>query len=321
MKIIFITALILCVVYSTYTQDMNLEIRKLKIANDSLQKEVIKPLNDSIFGLKNEVLTLYRQKNTCEESKGELIKKYEILQNNNTDLNLSKVKNERDSLQIKVVSQNTKLTELNQIISDKDNQILELKKSCDENARIQKEKGKQEIISVVIKNYKDVEFDHLVKSSTIQSVAQDMELVGSNNEVMGISKDLQNYFIAEELLSNKLDTIQIKNSQAQLKQTSRQSESLSNLKILLENYKIFNDGLKETIKNIVALDNREMVTGMGESVQKHKKNKILAELSSFIFDYDFNFTDYPYLSAIVLEINKRKQPNADADISDLLSKL
>ena len=39
------------------------------------------------------------------------------------------------------------------------------------------------------------------------------------------------------------------------------------------------------------------------------------------FNYDFKFNDFPYLSDIVLEIFKRKQPNPDADISDLLQKL
>jgi hypothetical protein len=31
--------------------------------------------------------------------------------------------------------------------------------------------------------------------------------------------------------------------------------------------------------------------------------------------------DYPYLSEVVLEIIKRKRPNPDADISDLLKKI
>ena len=55
--------------------------------------------------------------------------------------------------------------------------------------------------------------------------------------------------------------------------------------------------------------------------EKKKLDKILAEFSFFIFNYEFNFLDYPYLSDIILEIIKRKQPNADADISNLLNKL
>ena len=58
-----------------------------------------------------------------------------------------------------------------------------------------------------------------------------------------------------------------------------------------------------------------------EKIVKSKLNKIISELSNFIFVYNFNFIDYPHLSEIVLEIIKRKQPNPDADISDLLKKI
>ena len=37
--------------------------------------------------------------------------------------------------------------------------------------------------------------------------------------------------------------------------------------------------------------------------------------------YHFNFTDYPYLSELVLETMKRKQKDANSDISDLVEKL
>ncbi len=59
---------------------------------------------------------------------------------------------------------------------------------------------------------------------------------------------------------------------------------------------------------------------MSPQVVNSKLNKILSELSKFIFDYNFNFVDYPYFSDIVLDIIKRKQPNPDADIVDLLKK-
>ena len=66
---------------------------------------------------------------------------------------------------------------------------------------------------------------------------------------------------------------------------------------------------------------KEFVKGMDDEIIKSKLNKILSELSTFIFGYNFNFVDYPYLTDIVLEIIKRKQPNPDADINDLLEKI
>ena len=56
-------------------------------------------------------------------------------------------------------------------------------------------------------------------------------------------------------------------------------------------------------------------------IQKNKLIMILDEISLFVFNYDFNLNSYPYLSDVVLEIFKRKQPNPDAEISDLMQKL
>jgi hypothetical protein len=77
----------------------------------------------------------------------------------------------------------------------------------------------------------------------------------------------------------------------------------------------------EAIEKIISIDKREVVASMEDEIQKQKFNKILSEISLYIFNYDFNFVDYPYLSDIVLEIMKRKQPNPDADITYLLAKL
>ena len=161
----------------------------------------------------------------------------------------------------------------------------------------------------------------MLKSSTKQSVTIDMQLVGNNPELKSTLEDLLKYFNAEHLFLEKFDAKQIAYHQNQLNQINPQSKLLAYKKDLLENYGSFNDGLKTSIETIIALDKREMVSGMGDAIERQKYIKILSELTSYIFDYDFNFTDYPYLSDIVLEIIKRKQPNSDADITDLLSKL
>ena len=107
----------------------------------------------------------------------------------------------------------------------------------------------------------------------------------------------------------------------QLNQTNKQSVSLDKLKYSVDKYQLFNNGLKETISKLVELDDNESVEGMHEDIQKQKFNKIMSHISKYIFDYDFNFIDYPYLSDIVIEIIKRKQPYVDTPITDLLQKL
>ena len=52
-----------------------------------------------------------------------------------------------------------------------------------------------------------------------------------------------------------------------------------------------------------------------------KYKKILSEISTYIFEYDFNFVDYPYLSDIISQLIKLKRTNPDADINDLIKKL
>ena len=206
-------------------------------------------------------------------------------------------------------------------ISEKDKQISIEKQKAEQKGKEDNEKGKNEILTIIVNRYKSQLFDDLLKSSTKQSVVQDLRLCQSLPEINLILSDIQIYFNAKELLDSKLDAAQIKSQQIQLSQIKRESVELGKLKEILSNYQTFNDGLKETVERIIALDKKEAVSGMSNEIQKKKFDKILAELSSYIFNYDFIFSDYPYLSNILLDLIKRKQPNADADISDLLEKM
>lgn len=206
-------------------------------------------------------------------------------------------------------------------ISERDKQIIIEKQTAEQKAKEENEKGKNEILINIINGYKSHSFDVLLKSSTKQSVEQDLQLCQGIPEVRLILSDMQKIFIAKEILDFKPDVSQIKSQQIELGQIKRESVILGKLKDILSNYQTFNDGLKEIIGKIVALDNVETVFKQPKEIQKKKYDKILAEISSYIFNYDFNFSDYPYLSEIILEIIKRKQPSPDADISDLLKKL
>lgn len=206
-------------------------------------------------------------------------------------------------------------------ISEKDKQITAEKQKSEEKAREENEKGKNEILATIVNSYKNKSFDELLISSTKESVQRDLRLVENTPDIKPILFDVEKYFSAKELPDAKLDAAQVKSHQIQLEQIKQESALLSKLKEILGNYPIFNTGLKETIGKIMALDNAEAVSGMSREVQRKKFDKILAEISSYIFNYDFNFSDYPYLSDVLLELIKRKQPNADADISDLSKKL
>jgi protein-arginine kinase activator protein McsA len=194
-------------------------------------------------------------------------------------------------------------------LTDKDRQMRE-----------EYEKGKQAALSDIIRTYKN-RFDDLAVSSSKQSVQRDLRIVGNNPEIKQMLTDLEIYCSAKELLDKKFDESQIKPAQTKLQSVQQKSKLLDKLKDNVENYQLFYNGLKETLEKLITLDKRETVAGMGDEIQELKFNKILTELSSYIFNYDFNFSDYPYLSDIVLEVIKRKQPDADADITDLYQQI
>ncbi|MDI9312964.1 MAG: hypothetical protein QM535_22325, partial [Limnohabitans sp.] len=90
MKKGIVIILLILGVSKVYTQDLINEIQKMTLAIDSLHKQVIKPLNDSIFKLNAKVK--------------EFNKKIKTLESTEADLNKNKVKIERDSLQAQLDS-------------------------------------------------------------------------------------------------------------------------------------------------------------------------------------------------------------------------
>lgn len=303
---VFTVIVMLCLFSSAFAQkDIIVDrLEKQAVEIDSLKK-LIKAEMDNSKLLRNE-------NNSLQDSLKKLrydLSNFEVFINGKKNLD-SILRQKTDSIFL-----------LQARISERDKQIIIEKQTAELKAKEENEKGKNEILINIINGYKSHSFDVLLKSSTKQSVEQDLQLCQGIPEVRLILSDMQKIFIAKEILDFKPDVSQIKSQQIELGQIKRESVILGKLKDILSNYQTFNDGLKEIIGKIVALDNVETVFKQPKEIQKKKYDKILAEISSYIFNYDFNFSDYPYLSEIILEIIKRKQPSPDADISDLLKKL
>ena len=304
---ILIITFILCCVSSAYSQDCLDKLVKQAVLIDSLQK-VIKVEKNQF----NNLMT------TTQSTRNSLSDTIKSLKADLADMEKYKLQKKSIENQIKIKSDSIAFLKIQ--ISEKQKQITVISQKGDQKAREENERGKAESLANLVITYKKP-FDDIIKSSSKESVQRDIQLIGNKTEVRQILNDLQTYFNAIELLAKKFDMAQINNAQILLNQIKQNSVLLSNMKTSISKYQKFNDGLKETLKNIVKLDKDEEVKGMGDEIQKQKFNKIMSGLSRYIFDYDFNFTDYPYLSDIVLELIKRKQPNADADITDLLMKL
>ena len=314
--------MLVCGFSAVYSQDLIKEFKKLTLENDSLLKELkrerensVKDLqasNDSIVHLiatnKTEVSSLNENIGKLQKDTADLIKQIKKFDKNNIKNLESLVQQKADSIHI-----------LTGTIKSKDGQIANLK--IDE-AKKQQEKyneGVQNVYNQIGQIYLIENFDHLIEYSTPKTVERDLQLVGNGNaELTKKLKALQIYFVAQQVLEERYNEQNVKKAQGQLSIISP-SNLIQTLNVNLGNYKLCNAGLQTTIGKIVELDKK--FDANNEDTQKTKLRDILFELSWYFRNYRFNFSDYPYLSNIVLEIMKLKQQNANANISNLLDKL
>lgn len=323
MKRVLVISMILFGFSSVFSQDLIKPFQRLTIENDSLKKQVIKPLNDSIIKLNSanrSIISEFQvQVKTLEDDKLDLNTKVKNLESQITKLNENKVKVERDSFQSKVDSLSIIVAELKTIISKKKSQIINekqlgLRKSIEE-----KEKGKQEVLHQIFQAY-NKPFDELIKMSTIKSVERDLIIVRDYKDEKLREKlvNLQKYFSAEAVLSEKYNERYVNLAQRKIGSLEK-TELVINLTDRLNEYKLLNEGLKATIEKILIRDKQMIANTDDDQISKLKI--ILSKFSWYFREYRFNFVDYPYLSNIVLEIMKQKQRDANKDISSFLEKL
>jgi hypothetical protein len=183
----------------------------------------------------------------------------------------------------------------------------------------EKEKVKSEILTKIINTYKAKSFDDLISFSNKLSIKRDMELIGGNNEMNQTFIDLAKYFEAKSLFDSHFDTEKTKKAQTELNTIKQPSALLDKLKTQIENYQLIDKGFRDCLIKINTIDKKE-TAGNDEFIKKQKLSKILTEVSDYIFNYDFNFPDYPYLSNILSQVINIKFPNPDQDISKLINK-
>lgn len=316
-----VVILIIFAVCNAYTQDLIMEIQKLTLANDSLQKQVIKPLNDSILKLNSahsiEIAKLNEQLRVIEIEKSELNKTIKTLKSTVGELNKNKIKVERDNLKRKCNSLIIKVKELENLINAKDKQIAQELELGQQKSIEEKEKGKGEILNLIIQTY-NKPLDELIINTNIKSVDRDMSIVGDKTVVYQKLVSLQKYYNSELVLNEKYNEQRVENALTQLK-SIEQTELVIKLIDKLSKYKLCSEGLKTTIDKILEIDKKFVAND--DYTQKTKLNDVLAEIAWYFRNYRFNFIDYPYLSEVVLEIIKLKQKDANTDIAILKEKL
>lgn len=237
---------------------------------------------------------------------------------------LSTLINNKDKENKKLSTQVTKLNSCKPLKITHDSLLVKYKELEKSNRTLESNyqddlktyKTKAQIYSKISTNYKTQDFEYLISNFSKESVARDSKLLIQDKEIQKRFNELKFYFEAKELLSNPYDANKIQIAQNKLNSIDQTSEKLDNLKQLLEDYKDNYHGLKDCLENISKIDSK--VSEMPEDVRRDKIKDIIYELSTYIFDYDINFNDYPYISKVLNRIIIDKYGNPDKNISKLL---
>lgn len=298
--------------FSQGSNDPEVLINELKIVNKALIKD-LQASKDSIRLLIDSV-----SKKTMLPAN----KKNENPEHDKTESNNPKKKSDKDIIKDLKASIQQKADTIKLLKDSIKNKDIFIAGSKNESIRREKEQyiaGQQNVYDKIGKTYQNSTFDSLIKYSTKQSIERDSQLVINNTEAEKKRQDLQIYFSAQQILKEKYDDQKLKNAQTRLSSIIQKSELLDELKKRLPKYKLYSDSLKTTITSLINYDKRFVAND--EVSQKAKQQHILLELSSYFHNYRFNYTDFPYLADIILEIMKLKQKDANSNISHLSSKL
>lgn len=221
----------------------------------------------------------------------------------------------RDSLSSRIFElEREKNTQIRQLRDSLNTQIERLKDTL--NIRTRQLTHESTKIQNVLGYYKRPSFDELVNSTNRLSHEQAKQLAVGNAEFDNILLNLERYFKAEQLLSKPFNQEKINSALGILELIRPQSPKLESLINKLNDYKDYNDALKETVKNIRDLDKGFTADGIKKR-QEEKYNKILFLLGNYMHN-NSDYVNYPHLSKNILEIIRLKYENADDPMKDVL---
>ncbi len=221
---------------------------------------------------------------------------------------------------IKKLEKYKQLKKTNNDLSEKYNNLLNSQTTLKNNHRDELTnaiaKAKNEIYFKIADTYTNIDFESLILISSKASVDRDSNLLIKNQELKQTFKDLKNYFEAKALLSDAYDAAKVQTALNNLNSINHTSASLDKLKSLLTSYKTKFKGLKDCFERILSLNKN--VNDLSDEIRSDKIKGINYEISTFIFDFDINFNDYPYISGVINNAIATKHGNTDVDISNLL---
>ena len=325
-KLIFFLAILFQ--YNAFSQNLLDKLSDQAVTIDSLKNRVVKPLSDSLLNINkhhsneinkfsNELKKLQKQISLFESEKKDLEKTIQKLNHRIEDLEKNKLKIERDKL---LSAKDSLIGETNKILKllDSNQKLLEEQKSNSEKLAIQeKENGKKEVQNQIASIYLKP-IDELIEINTIYTLERDQAFIEKNNDLQKKIDILKTYFIAERVLTKQYNKENVSNSIQELSKIEK-TDLINKLLLRINNYSEVREGLLLTIEKIVKLEDK--LVANDPYTKKEKLKEILAEFAWYYRNYQFEFSDYPYLASIIIEINKIKQKDPNADIQSYKEKI
>jgi hypothetical protein len=98
-----------------------------------------------------------------------------------------------------------------------------------------------------------------------------------------------------------------------------QTKKVKELKDILNQYSDTYVAFTDLVNDLIAWDSRIIV--IDENTRNTKQEYITKVTSAFIFNYQFRYEDYPYISNLLVEIIDQKRKEIDSDLTPILDKL
>lgn len=172
--------------------------------------------------------------------------------------------------------------------------------------------GQNASLKSIAEVYLGSSFDDLVQSTSIWSVLRDRELLVSFPEALSIIDDLIVYHRGAELLGRKYDEDAVSKLKERLVDIIGYGDVIEILWNRLDCYCTFVNNIVDSIGGLDSGDFKD---------EKEAREAFWDRLTSFLHSSDFNFSDYPYLSEILLELIHKKNENPLSDVGYILEKI
>jgi hypothetical protein len=315
MKTGFLVLILIGTYLSTFSQETTLPAKKYnKLLNENERLQQVEKdceEHEEVFKNRIDSLSIINQKIYSELERTEAEK--EKFQSS-----LEHMTQHNDSMFIANEDCKSMIDRLEIRIQEKTRELGSLSQEKERSEREQYEKGQKSILNTIKRSYDKLSFDDMIRASSEDQIHRDLTLI-NKGELNQKLKNLDIYFAGEEVLTQKFNPRNVQHQLEMARLIKDSSVLVEELIDKLVNYKLRNDGLKEAIQKIQVVD--ENFIANNEKDKKNKEALILAEISWYLYNYESDFEDYPYLSSIVIEIMKEKHKNPNTNVSKYLQRL